>query len=216
VACSSGDGGPRAISDAADVPDPGTGSGGAGGTGETGGSAAGGKAGSDPVTSGMGSEFYKVGDKLDPATGWHGYLEGSTEESVITLGDFYDPSGSKGIAALLITEGSTDCPACVTEAMDLPGHVAGSWKTNGVKVLQLMVSDATGMAATTGTAAQWSKKVHATWPVAADPDFTFATAGENPYPIQVVIDPRTLTIVARITGYHSTYDSLDSLAEKNK
>lgn len=212
MACSSGDG-PQAIGDAPDdTPSQGS-QGGAAGSGGTGGGGQGGS--NDPTTTGPSDGFYKVGDKLDPATSWHGYAEGSSEEIVISMADFYDPMGSKGLAAVLITEGSTDCPACITEAMDLPGHVAGSWSKNGVKVLQLMVSDQ-GKDASSGTALQWGKKVHATWPVAADPDFTFAAQGENPYPIQVVIDPRTLTIVARIAGYHTTYPELDALAEKNK
>jgi hypothetical protein len=208
VACSGGDT-PKAISDVpADDTSQGNMSGSAGSAGSN---SAGG-----PITGSQGSGFYKVGDTIDPTTSWHGYAENSSEEIVISISDFYDPTGSKGIAALLITEGSTDCPACVTEAMDLPGHIAGSWAKNGIKVLQLMVSDATGKAATSGTALQWGKKVHATWPVAADPDFTFAQAGNNPYPIQVIVDPRTMKIVARISGYHTTYPELDSLAEKNK
>lgn len=201
LACS--DDAPRPIADAQGPPSAtGAGSGGSGAVGAPG----------DPAP----GVFYSVGDKLSPQLSWQGYTDGATELSVISLDAYHDPQGTRGINALLITEGQADCGPCIAEAKDLPKNLAGPWADLGIKVLQLIVADGKGAAATTETALYWKNKIHASWAVAADPQFTFAQIGSNPYPIQVLIDPRTLTIVDRIEGYRATLPELEALAAKNK
>ncbi|MCS6901319.1 MAG: hypothetical protein RMJ98_16805 [Myxococcales bacterium] len=159
--------------------------------------------------------FLAVGDKLQPDLAWQGYSPDSNELGVLSLADFHDPTGALGIRALLITEGQADCAPCVAEAKDLAAKMSGPWKDKGIRVLQLLVSDAKGNPASSATALAWRSKTKAAWPVGLDPGFTFAQIGHNPFPIQVVIDPRTLTIVARIEGYRAELPEVEVLAEKN-
>ena len=159
---------------------------------------------------------YSVGDTLDSALSWRGFADGGSEASQIAVSDYLDTTGSRGINALLITEGTTVCPACLLEAKDLPGRLSGPWGKLGVKVVQLLVQDSAGAGATTITAEQWRKATQASWAVAADPGFTFARAGSNPFPVQILVNPRTLRIVARFDGYHATLPEVDALAESNQ
>ena len=183
------------------------GKGGAGGTGSVG-------APGDPPPSNEG--FLQVGDVLDPTMAWAGYAEGSSEAGTVTLADYADPDGKKGITALLITEGQADCGPCIKEAKDIVANLPERWTPAGIKVLQLVVSDAAGNPATTAVASTWKQHAAATWAVAADPNFTFAQAGSNPSPTQVLVDPRTLTIVDRLEGYRPELPELEALAAKNK
>ena len=162
------------------------------------------------------STFYSVGDPLDASLSWKGYTEGSAELGTITLGDYHDPTGEKGIRAILLTEGQADCAPCVAEAKDLSEKMAGKWQSLGIQVIQLLVTDGSGKPASASTALAWRDKIKAPWPVGIDPEFTFAQIGSNPYPIQVLIDPRTLTLVDRITGYRAELPEVEALAEKNQ
>lgn len=165
--------------------------------------------------SGSAAHRYKVGDTLPETLRWQGLAAGSVELTTLSLADFYDPTGAKGINALLITEGSPNCAPCTAEAKDLPGRLQGQWGKLGVQVVQLLVDNGNLGPATLTSALQWQKKANASWPIGIDPDFTFAQTGSNPFPIQVVIDPRTLKIVARISGYQSQLPEVDQLAESN-
>lgn len=160
--------------------------------------------------------FYNVGDTLDPTLSWQGYTEGSDELGTISLADYHDPTGALGVRAILLTEGQADCAPCVAEAKDLTAKMAGKWKDKGIKIIQLLVSDALGKPASSFVAFTWKNKVNASWAVGLDPQFTFAQNGSNPYPIQVIIDPRTLTIVDRIEGYRAELPEVEALAEKNQ
>jgi hypothetical protein len=172
--------------------------------------------GSGGGSGGNGFVFYSVGDVLDAGLSWQGFAEGSGEPGTITLADYHDPTGEKGIRALLITEGQADCAPCVQEAKVLQKKMAGPWLDRGTRVVQLLVSDASGKPATTSTAQAWKTKIQASWAVGIDPDFTFAQVGSNPYPIQVLVDPRTLTIVDRFAGYRPELPEVEALAEKNR
>lgn len=206
-----GDDKPGGISDGTTSPAGPTG-GGQAGQGGAAGSGVG--APGDPPPSGEG--FIQVGDKLDPELAWPGYVEGNPDAGMISLGDYFDPDGSKGITALLITEGQADCGPCIKEAKDIAASLPEKWTPAGIRVVQLVVSDIKGNPATLDTALAWKQSSAASWPVGADPNFTFAQLGSNPYPIQVIVDPRTLTVVDRLEGYRPTLPELEALAKKNR
>lgn len=191
------------------------------GNGGNGGNGGGGSGGSGATVGAPGDPapglFYSVGDILtEEQLSWKGYTEKSDELGTISLSDYYDPTGALGIRALLLTEGQADCGPCVAEAKDLAQNLAGKWKDQGIKVIQLLVSDVYGAPASSEVAMAWKNKVHASWAVGMDPNFTFSQIGSNPFPIQIIVDPRTLTITHRIEGYRAKLPELEALAEKNK
>lgn len=158
----------------------------------------------------------RVGDPVPPHLAWLGYQPGSNEITTIRITDYHDPTGEKGIRALVITEGSPSCGPCVQEAADLNQRLSGPWVIDRVAVLQLMVDDGQDGPPSNTSVQNWRTFVKASWAVGLDPSFTFARGGSNPFPVQLVIDPRTLTVFARYDGYQSSLPKVDELVAKNK
>jgi hypothetical protein len=206
------------------------GAGGAGGAGAGGASATGSGAGTStgtPPTScvyaatGFGNGVGKI---VPPHRHWPGFPEGSkptaaADAVTINLDDYFDCDGSKGINAILIDQSALWCGACEQAAADVNGRLQGPWAKLGIKVLTLLIDDLQpGQAATVASALKWKDMFHLdTQAVVADPQFTFIPPGASSIglPLEVIIDPRTMTIVASDQGYSGDYAQLVQLAEKN-
>lgn len=175
--------------------------------------------GTASVPAGKGAAVPPPNAGIDPTLTWAGYAEGSTEASSVSLAAYQDPDGKKGINALVITEVSFSCTACTTETHDIATNMAGPWKDLGVRVIQLVIDDASGHLgkATLDSATTWRTATATTWAVGADPAFSFSHEGNNPMPQVLVVNPRDLSIVSRIEGYDPAETSLDvtTLAHAN-
>jgi hypothetical protein len=158
---------------------------------------------------------YVVGETLPLDMSWQGYLGGSSQAGTVSLSAYSDPDGSKGINALVISTGKTACYWTVKETEALPGLLATSWKSEGVQELQLLIEDDAGQPATVDTVLEWKVMYGATWTVAADPNFTFARKGINGLPVRLLVDPRTMTVVAREEGF-TAFPQVDALAQSNR
>lgn len=159
---------------------------------------------------------FPPGKELDPNLSWEGFAKGQSEPSTIRLSDFRDTDGSKGIHALLLTQDAFTCDFSYEATREVHGRWDG-WKEQGIEVLQLVVYDYGDKEATVDTAKEWQQHFDASWSVGADPKFTFHEIGHNPLPIQIVVDPRTLTIVARANANdHRMLVELEALAERNR
>lgn len=168
------------------------------------------------ASEGDGDLRWGPGTQLDADLSWEGFAKGSDAVSTIRLGDFHDPDGSKGIHALLLTQESLTCDFSFDAAEEIRKRAPG-WADDGIEVIQLVVYDAKDEPATVETARQWKDFFEATWNVGADPAFTFHEIGHNPLPIQLVVDPRTLTVVARANANdHRLLNELENLAEQNR
>jgi peroxiredoxin len=155
-----------------------------------------------------------VGDLVAGNLSWQGYAPFASQASTISIQDYYDCDGSKGINALLIINSATWCGACQNEATDLPKHTS-SFQQKGIRVLTLMVENQSGAPATLSTAKTWRDYFGlGAFATAADPNFTFAGFGSVGLPLQVIVDPRTMKIVDRIEGY-AGYDAVIQLANEN-
>ena len=158
-----------------------------------------------------------MGDVLSPSLSWQGYAAGSSNVTTIKASDYYDCDGSKGINALVLDESATWCGACQQEAMDLPAQISGQWGPDGVQFVTLMIEDANSQPATTQTALDWRNQFSLTSiAVVADPNFTFAMNGTNGLPTNILVDPRTMKIVALTQGYGGADPAVDQLAKMNK
>ena len=115
---------------------------------------------------------------------------------------YFDCDGAKGVTALLIDESATWCPECQTEAQRIAPEVTSTWKSHGVHVVTLMAEDQAENPATLATALSWRNEYALTsGAVCADPTWTTkqwggAPAGGNGFPTNIVIDPRTMKIIA--------------------
>jgi hypothetical protein len=159
-----------------------------------------------------------TGDPVPETLKWQGFLEGATQSSEVPVTDFYDCDGSKGIDAVLFDVSATWCGACQQEAMDLPGKMT-TWKSEGIRVVTLMIQDEAGDPATVTTAQQWKDTYKLdTIVTLADPDASLVAAigGGIGLPYQVVVDPRTMKVVNTQEGYSGDYSEVTNLAAKNK
>ena len=150
--------------------------------------------------------YLMKGDAFPTCDTWAGIAAGDTAPSTLRATSLRDADGSHGIHAVYLTEASFLCAACVGEAKWLRAQLAqgGSWYGLGVEVVQLVWTDVEGAPANIQAAAAWKQAVGATWTVVADPDFTLRVQGSNPMPVHILVDPRTMTVVGRGTGFEPT------------
>jgi thiol-disulfide isomerase/thioredoxin len=139
----------------------------------------------------------------------------------IALHDFFDPDGSRGINALVIISSAEWCGACMAEAMTLESKIKSKWGADGVQVIELIIEDTQmrrDMASVEAAADRWRAKFSLTdMIVGLDPAFTYAHSGTNGLPLNVLVDPRTMTMVVRQDGAGGTIETkLSSLVAKNK
>jgi hypothetical protein len=167
----------------------------------------------------------QVGDLVDGSLTWAGYVDDAGQPTNVTMADYYDCDGSKGINAVLVDESAVWCADCINEAMQIAPMLSAQWKTEGVKLLVLMAQNANTTnpgPATLQDALDWRNEfalVTGTT-VCADPQWTERTWGippssgaENGFPTNTVVDPRTMRIVAIQPA--SVFGTVDNLAKAN-
>jgi hypothetical protein len=143
-----------------------------------------------------------VGSVVDPSLRWQGYVDNAGQATDVSIRDYYDCDGTKGVRALLLDESATWCIDCRTEATNIAPLVPGKWKNEGIAVVTIMAQDQQQNPATLDTALSWRNEfVLTTGAVCADPQWTMklwggASAEGNGFPTNAVIDPRTMKIVA--------------------
>jgi hypothetical protein len=143
-----------------------------------------------------------VGAVVDPSLTWQGYKDDSGSAGTVSIADYFDCDGSRGVNALLLDESATWCPDCLNEASKIAPQVTSSWASAGVRVITLMSQDQQQKPASLDTALSWRNEYALTsGAVCADPKWTTrlwggASASGNGLPTNVLIDPRTMKIVA--------------------
>jgi hypothetical protein len=158
------------------------------------------------------------GDVVEKVT-WQGYAENSDGPSTINIEDFHDCDGSKGINALLIDTSAIWCSPCQDAAVKIESEMKASWKAAGIHVITLIAQDAMTAPAKLSDANIWRADFNLyNTVVAADPFFTFAPPDEKTIglPLELVVDPRTMTIIDAQEGFTGDYSTLTDLAADNK
>ncbi len=156
-----------------------------------------------------------LGDVVDPSLAWQGYVDDSGQATTVHMADYFDCNGSRGVRALVVDESAQWCADCQSQAPSLAMLAPGKWKSEGVALLVLMAQDTQEKPATTDTALTWRNEFAlTTGAVVADPAWTTklwggATGQGNGFPTDIVIDPRTLRIVAfQPANLEGTVDNL--------
>jgi len=143
-----------------------------------------------------------VGDVVDPSLSWQGYVNDGMTATTVTVKDYYDCDGTEGINALLLDESATWCSNCQNEAQTIAPDVTSTWQAQGIHLVTLMAQDQETDPATLDTALSWRNEYALTvGATCADPSWTLklwggATGSGNGFPTNVLIDPRTMKIVA--------------------
>jgi hypothetical protein len=146
---------------------------------------------------------------------WQGYRENSSTVETISITDYFDCDGSKGIHAVMFATQSWYCGGCQQEASALEGEMA-SWGPQGIKVGVMLLTGSSDYGATTGDALEWKNQ----WglqsvAVVADPGASLMPAYADSVPQQSVVDPRTMQVVFLEAGYSGYYPELLALAQQN-
>jgi hypothetical protein len=158
------------------------------------------------------------GSTVSASLHWQGFVEGMTQSTDVSIADFHDCEGAKGIDAVLFDVSAGWCGACQQEAADF-ASLLPTWTAKGIQVVTLLIQDAAGNPATIATAEAWRQtyKLDETATL-ADPSVSLVpvAGGGLGLPYQVVLDPRTMTIANTQEGYSGDYSALLAVAAKNR
>ena len=141
------------------------------------------------------------GDVVDPSLKWQGFVDDAGNPTTIAIRDYFDCDGSKGVHALVLDESATWCADCAKQSAMVAPLLSAKWKDEGVSLVVLMAQDQQGNAASLDTALSWRNEYAlTTGAVCADPAWTMkvwggASASGNGFPMDAVVDPRTMKIV---------------------
>jgi hypothetical protein len=155
----------------------------------------------------------RKGQVLPPNLAWQGYGAGATDTTTLDIHDLFDCDGSKGINAIIFDTSATWCGACQQEASSLESAIKSSLGANGAAFITLMGEDAAqGSKPTMATALNWRNQFHlADVTVVADPARVFyqtkGLGGSIGLPFNVLVDPRTMTVVKFVEGYSGPWSA---------
>lgn len=145
------------------------------------------------------------------AFSWQGFVDGSPSPVTVSMKDFFDCDGSKGINAVLVDTSAVWCGNCQIESSQLESTMSGAWAGLGVKVLILMWQNAQTGPASLGDAQTWMQTygLGAGISVVVDDKFTFADPNSMVgLPRNILLDPRTMQIVTEADGQGGNLDQV--------
>ena len=139
--------------------------------------------------------------------GWRAPDRGARSEATlepIALSDFYDPDGSLGVKVLLVNTAAVWCSACRIEHETLPEH-ARELGPRGLAVLSALFQNQDRNPATVDNLALWAEVFSSNFPLVLDPSYRFGPfASAETAPLNLVIDARTMTLIAKFVGDQAT------------
>lgn len=144
--------------------------------------------------------------------GWHdpvaaGYDETKLEQ--VSLSEYYDPDGTKGIKLIWINASAVWCSVCRTEMKDIKNNgVRAAFAPKGVQLLGTLFEDARSGPAKPKDLRSWGMlPAHSIdFPLVLDPGFklgTFFTSDATP--LNMLVDARTMKVVSATMGYSLDY-----------
>lgn len=167
---------------------------------------------------------YRVGDVF-PELAWSGYHDAGAPWGPLTMRERFDPDGSRGVRAVLLTACAAWCAPCFTFSSvvrDQAQNPPTAFRARGTRFLTALVeSKAFDQPAGQADVDGYIVRAAATDDIVADPDhLSFprdAGAGDvnRGYPYTYVIDPRTMKIVAIYLGVRDDLGELDRLLATN-
>jgi hypothetical protein len=121
----------------------------------------------------------------------------------IRLSDFYDPDGQRGVKLLLVNTAAVWCSACRIEHEDLPARAATS-TPRGLGIVAALFQDQKQNPASVEDLARWVETFGTNFPMSLDPDYAFGLyASAETAPLNLLIDPRSMTILKKYIGDQS-------------
>jgi hypothetical protein len=140
----------------------------------------------------------KPGNVYPPYTvkGRHGE---SGAETTISISDYYDPDGSRGITGLLVTIEAVWCGPCGVWTDQLV-HWWPTYSAHGARFVDIMYEDKFDAGGTEATVDAWIAKHHVPFDVISGEPSDAIPSGLVSVPDWFVIDPRTMKIYYTHSG----------------
>jgi hypothetical protein len=148
---------------------------------------------------------------------WDGYRDGTGAWTTISLLDYYDPDGSRGIRAIKIAAAALWCGVCKGEAGPMTKTYPGQ-KARGARYITALFQDASHAASSKASVDSWVSTYKCNYDVVNDPSKTVfgGISGTLTLPYNVIVDPRTMKIVGIIQGGGPDVDTaVDALLKTN-
>lgn len=155
-----------------------------------------------------------------PPVSLSGYRDGSLAWTTISMREYFDPDGTKGIRGVMVIAAAQWCGVCQNEVKWVTAAYTNDYRAKGARFITTLLQNGDRKASTQATATLWRDNFSIPYAVAIDPTWeTLPTdRGTLSLPYSYVIDPRTMRIV-EITSAAQTppnIPTLDALLEKNR
>lgn len=174
----------------------------------------------------VGGDGYPVGPygkkegAIFPPLSFSGYRDGSTVWTTISMREYFDPDGSKGVRGVLVIAAAQWCGVCQNEVKWVTPAYVGNYRDRGAKFLTTLLQDGEHRPSTQATATLWRDVYSIPYAVAIDPDLDTlpSDGGVLTLPYTYVIDPRSMRItkVSSAAQTPPTIPALDAVIEKNR
>jgi hypothetical protein len=153
--------------------------------------------------------------------GWKAPQAVNFEETAFTrvsLADFYDPDGTKGIKLIILNGSAVWCGVCNYEADEINRFQKyAEYKARGVEFVWSLFEDARGAPATPADLAAWASYYEVDFPMVLDPSLKLgAFFNADATPLNLLIDARTMRIIDKLLGYNpnSHWETIDRYLAK--
>lgn len=148
-----------------------------------------------------------------------GYPDGSTTWGSISMREYFDPDGTKGIRGVFVIVAAQWCEVCKREARWQPNAYLTNYRARGARFVTPLVQDLNSMPATQATATAWRDFFSIPYAVAIDPMLLTLPKGIGALklPHAFVIDPRTMRVehVYSAAQPPPTLPALDAVLARN-
>lgn len=122
----------------------------------------------------------------------------------LSLAEFYDPSGAKGLRWIFLTTAAEWCSACKAEWADIRSKGVSQYEKEGVVFMGTLFEDRDSNPAGPKNLAAWAKAYDVDFPFVLDPALKLGPFFDvEATPMSMIIDARTMTILSIETGWVS-------------
>jgi hypothetical protein len=118
----------------------------------------------------------------------------------LALSDFYDPDASGPVKVLLLNTAALWCAACQIEHRTLPDRYR-ELAPRGLGLMTAVFQDERYEPADFSDLTAWIQAFGTSFPIVLDPGYSFGLyASAETAPLNLVVDPRTMTILEKFVG----------------
>lgn len=153
-------------------------------------------------------------ETLDPTLSWGGFEPGAVEPTTVGLEDYALCGDGEDVTAIVVYIDALWCSVCRGVAEGLADKYDSDWKDRGIRVVTLVVENEDAQPADVESAWLWRNEYRLEdTAVAYDAAYSLANDVPRTLPQALVVDPRSMRVVARHIGKVDLEPTLDALID---